>query len=244
MASSSFIYNCLCGSRLAVDEFYAQKMLRCPSCRKFVILPAESDGVAFFPDFDFETTRLSLRLVKGKDWKALHEIYKAPQNYAYELSQPDSRQETRRKIRRSLFPAQFVRSNILLLVLEKKEDGELVGAISVTFKMPYYTADLGFMLRPDFHNQGLGSESVAAVCQFLFKQIGVEKISAMTDARNTASRGLLEKVGFLQEGYLHKFFYHPDRGWLDAPIYSLLASSSEARREEELPRTSAKLQKP
>ncbi|WP_411847501.1 GNAT family N-acetyltransferase [Roseibacillus persicicus] len=231
MGSSSFVYNCLCGSRLAVDEFFSRKMLQCPSCRKFVILPSERDGVASYPQFEFETSRLALRLARRKDWRALHEVYNAPQNFAYELSQPDTERGTRDKIRRSLFPSKFAKSNILLFTLCKREENEILGAISVTFKLPYYAADLGFMLRTDCQNQGFGTESVAGICQFLFQRIGVEKISAMTDAKNKACRTVLEKTGFTREGYLNKFFHHPERGWLDAPLYSLFASPPDATSE-------------
>lgn len=211
---------------MAVDDFYSGKMLRCPSCRKFVIVPTDHDGAAFYPRFEIHTSRLNLTLAKKSDWRALHEIYRDSRNYCYEISSPDTEKETLDKIKRSLFPARFAKSGILLFRISRKEDNAVLGAISVSFRLPYYSVDLGFMVGQDFQGQGYGSEAIAAISEFLLNQIGVEKISAMADSNNAPCRAVLEKVGFKQEGFLKKFFFHPDRGWLDSPLYALFRQSS------------------
>ena len=62
---------------------------------------------------------------------------------------------------------------------------------------------------------------VGAVCQWLIQELKVEKISAMCDSKNRSCWSLLERVGFHSEGMIRKFYHHPERGWLDSPVYAL-----------------------
>ncbi|MDH6364121.1 RimJ/RimL family protein N-acetyltransferase [Enterococcus sp. PF1-24] len=67
--------------------------------------------------------------------------------------------------------------------------------------------ELGFVLHPDFQKQGLMTEVVTAVSDFLLQR-GIIKVYAYCFQENVASRNLIEKCGFIleQEG---TFFAEP-----------------------------------
>lgn len=56
-------------------------------------------------------------------------------------------------------------------------------------------AEIGFTLAPGAQGHGYATEAVGAVLGYTFKRLGVGRIEAYADARNTPSIALLERVG-------------------------------------------------
>ena len=63
-------------------------------------------------------------------------------------------------------------------------------------------AELGFTLAREHQKQGYATEAVHAVLDRLFRLQGLHKVTGECDARNTASAGLMERLGFTLEGRL------------------------------------------
>ena len=83
-------------------------------------------------------------------------------------------------------------------------------------------AEIGFTLAPAYQKQGFATEAVGAVLDRLFRVQGMHKVAAECDARNAASAGLLERLGFTREGLLRQQTYLKGE-WTDDLIYGLLA---------------------
>ena len=69
-----------------------------------------------------------------------------------------------------------------------------------TGEMPEGDIEIGYFLRKDEWGPGYVSEAVARVLEFAFSVACLEEIVAVIDPRNTASRKVLERTGFLSEG--------------------------------------------
>lgn len=80
-------------------------------------------------------------------------------------------------------------------VLER-EQGFLIGGCG--FKGPPVegTVETGYSLLPQFMGKGYGTEMIEGLVAWAFRQPGVERVRAETDAGNTASRRLLARLGF------------------------------------------------
>ncbi|MHB9287422.1 GNAT family N-acetyltransferase [Halobacteriales archaeon Cl-PHB] len=65
-------------------------------------------------------------------------------------------------------------------------------------------AELGYWLVPEFHGEGYGKVAVALAVEYAFQTFGVSGVSADAYAFNDASQGLLESLGFEQEGRRRK----------------------------------------
>ena len=72
--------------------------------------------------------------------------------------------------------------------------------------------ELGFHLRPKFWGQGYAAEAAAAAIQYAFDTLGAEGLFAGHNPRNTASKRVLERIGFRyvrDEYYEPTVLYHP-----------------------------------
>jgi [ribosomal protein S5]-alanine N-acetyltransferase len=84
-----------------------------------------------------------------------------------------------------------------------------------------HQAEIGYLLAKPYWGQGIMTAVVHKACEFAFAEFGVVKIFAHVFAGNAASARVLEKCGFVQEGYLRK--HHLKQGrFLDAKLFGLL----------------------
>jgi RimJ/RimL family protein N-acetyltransferase len=79
--------------------------------------------------------------------------------------------------------------------------------------------EIGFHLRPTFWGQGLAEEAGRAVVAYAFEKLNVKGLFAGHHPANTASRRVLEKLGFT---FTHEEFYPPTG--MKHPSYLLLPS--------------------
>lgn len=81
-----------------------------------------------------------------------------------------------------------------------------IGVVSVEdadWKRP----ELGYWLVPEVHGEGYGTEAVALVVEFVFRSYDTPAIGAGAFAFNDASQGLLESLGFTEEGRRRKYMF-------------------------------------
>ena len=82
---------------------------------------------------------------------------------------------------------------------------------------------MGVHLRPEYWGQGLAQEAGRAVINLAFETLAVKSLFAGHHPENTASRRLIEKLGF---HFTHEEFYPPTG--LNHPSY-LLANPGISR---------------
>jgi RimJ/RimL family protein N-acetyltransferase len=80
-------------------------------------------------------------------------------------------------------------------------DGDRVGVVELD-PVDHETgvAELGVWIHPDRHRRGYAREAVELVVDYAFAELRVHKVTANAYAGNEASRGMLESVGFVEEG--------------------------------------------
>jgi|GEM_PF-6753862 len=228
MEAPSHDYTCVCRTQMTVDRFLARRLVRCPRCLAFVRVPGNPGEGAEHFSFLCESARLRIEPAAPRHWREVQAILSDRRNYHYEISNPTSPRETRKRLRRSRYPAGFARSNKLTLRATRLGGGDTVAVVHVNFHQPWHAAEIGFMVHADSHRQGFGRESVEAACDHLQTRGGVEKVTAMCDSRNAACIALLEGCGFVREGFAIKSFYHVERGWIDSPIYARYRESADS----------------
>lgn len=67
------------------------------------------------------------------------------------------------------------------------------------------------------------SESLAAVIEFFFTQVGINRIESQHDPRNPNSGGVMKKCGMVYEGTKRQADFS-NKGIADACMYSILRS--------------------
>lgn len=109
-------------------------------------------------------------------------------------------------------------------------DGHAVGSIGVFVKGDVYrkSAELGYWLSRPYWGRGIMTGAVRKICGEAFSRFDVVRIYAEPFAVNKASRRVLEKAGFRQEGLLRNSVFK--NGVLqDSCIYSLLKEEFQGK---------------
>lgn len=106
-------------------------------------------------------------------------------------------------------------------------DDALVGTVTLyEWDRRHRRVEVGFMLRRDLHGQGLAAEAVRAVLTFAFDAMAVHRVEADTDPDNAASRALLTRLGFREEGHARERWFTFGT-WKDSVLHGLLATDYE-----------------
>ena len=105
------------------------------------------------------------------------------------------------------------------LMLRKPEDVPIgvVGYFSSYRALDTMDVWYAITLR-DQRGQGLGSEAVELLVDYLFSHRMLERVGATTDVENPASVRLLEKLGFRREGTLRRALFHHGT-WHDVAVF-------------------------
>jgi RimJ/RimL family protein N-acetyltransferase len=80
--------------------------------------------------------------------------------------------------------------------------GDFIGGIGLTVDRRFDRAEAGYWLGRPYWGQGLMSEALAALLQFGFTELGLNKIYATHIAGNPASGRVMLKNGMVKEGEL------------------------------------------
>lgn len=88
-------------------------------------------------------------------------------------------------------------------------------------------ANLGYWMGQDFAGQGLMSEAVRLVVAYAFDSLSLHRIHAAFLPGNMASRRVLEKNGFGEEGYATNYL-QIDGKWADHVLFGLTRERYDA----------------
>ena len=84
-------------------------------------------------------------------------------------------------------------------------------------------AHIGYCIGKAWWHQGITAEALKTVMDFLFDEVGVNKIESRHDPRNPNSGAVMRKCGMQYEGTLRQSDWN-NQGICDASYYGLLAS--------------------
>lgn len=117
--------------------------------------------------------------------------------------------------------ADYENSNVYNWAIEL--DGEAIGSIGVAnFSDRSEWAELGYCIGYDFWNKGIMTEAVGAVIGYLFREIGVNRISILHAVKNPASGRVAQKCGLTYEGTKREYFKAASGELLDIAEYAIL----------------------
>ena len=118
----------------------------------------------------------------------------------------------------------YARSDFYHWTIVPDDLGEPVGSISaVGHDDRTSIAHIGYCLGKAWWHQGYMSESLAAVIEFFFTQVGINRIESQHDPRNPNSGGVMKKCGMVYEGTKRQADFS-NKGIADACMYSILRS--------------------
>ena len=85
--------------------------------------------------------------------------------------------------------------------IAKKEDDEPVGSIGVVhINEKVRSVEIGYCIGREYWHQGITSEALAAVMEYLLHEVGADRIESRHDPRNPHSGAVMRKCGLRYEG--------------------------------------------
>ncbi|WP_196140403.1 GNAT family N-acetyltransferase [Aliikangiella sp. G2MR2-5] len=115
-----------------------------------------------------------------------------------------------------------------LVVTEVENDkalGEIVFRIEDEVNL---RAEIGYRIAPQAGGKGLATKGCRLLIDYLFAELGLFKVVAKCDPRNTASYRVMEKLGMVREAHFKKHFKIGER-WTDQYDYGLLKEDWKSR---------------
>lgn len=115
----------------------------------------------------------------------------------------------------------------------RQSDKALLGGISLSNlrRGVAQAGSLGYWIGAEHARRGYMSEALFALLDFSFGPLGLHRVEAACLPHNAASRRLLLKLGFEEEGLARGYLRIAGR-WQDHVLYGLLAEDFAARRQQ------------
>ena len=169
-----------------------------------------------------ETPRLILRRAVREDAQAMLRNWASDPEVTKFLTWPthDSIDVTRTVLESWL--AEYEKDNYYQWMIVLKEIGEPIGSISVVRQnQRVEAAEIGYCIGSAWWHQGIMSEALAAVINYLFTEVGMNRIAACHDPNNPHSGGVMRKCGMQYEGTTRASDRN-NQGICDASYYAIV----------------------
>jgi ribosomal-protein-alanine N-acetyltransferase len=174
-----------------------------------------------FPRLD--TPRLMLRQMQPADAEAVRRLFGDPAvTRYYDLDTLTDVQQALALIQRQ--NERFERREGLrwgLTLKQGRRRDQVIGTCGYRFVPASAQGELGYDLARPHWRQGLMTEALRAVIRFGFQELRLNRIQALVMLGNKASVGLLDKLGFKEEGVLREYVYFKS-AFHDLRCFSLL----------------------
>lgn len=113
--------------------------------------------------------------------------------------------------------------NIYNWTIELKEIGEVIGNICIVkLDEKNYSCEIGYCLSKIYWGKNITTESLKAVIDYLFSEIGFNRIVAQHDTNNAASGRVMLKSGMNYEGTQRQVQIRNDKDFYDLAVYAIL----------------------
>jgi RimJ/RimL family protein N-acetyltransferase len=120
-------------------------------------------------------------------------------------------------------PSMWLAGERAELTIRDTATGEFAGQIGLYYQEPTTgQAMIGYGMLPQWRGKGYATRAVRLLADWAFQQVGIARLIAGTAPENVASQRVLERVGFLREGYLHSRLPGAGGGRIDDLLYALL----------------------
>lgn len=100
----------------------------------------------------------------------------------------------------------FERGEAATFAITRRDEGKLIGAVSLRFTPGDRRAELGYWVGRPYWGQGIGTEAATAVVDWGFRDRDLNRIYAHHMTRNPASGQVMVKIGMQHEGTLRQHY--------------------------------------
>ena len=177
-----------------------------------------------------ETSRLLLRKAVQEDADAMFRNWASDPEVTKYLTWPTyEKVETAYQIL-DLWAREYEKPDYYQWMIVLKELGEPIGSISVVRQNDRVEeAEIGYCIGSHWWHRGIMTEALAAVIEYLFTEVGMNRVAARHDPNNPHSGGVMRKCGMKYEG-TNRACDRNNQGICDAAQYSILRGERQKPR--------------
>jgi RimJ/RimL family protein N-acetyltransferase len=170
------------------------------------------------------TQRLRIRALTPADIDDVFAYESDPEVCRYLPYEPRSRDEVAEKLAQwSAALAMAGEGDFWRLAIERAGEPGVIGDIYFALKSTRDgTGEIGWVLHPGHNRHGYMTEAATAILDLAFTELGLHRVTAMLDARNTASAALCLRLGMRREAHFVADQWFKGE-WSDTQVYALLA---------------------
>lgn len=146
-----------------------------------------------------ETSRLTMRKILPSDCADVYDYSHRPETSRYLLWSPHANLRYTKKYL-SYVQTAYRNEEFYDFALVDKESGRMIGTCGFTsFDLRNNSAEIGYVLHPDFWGKGLAKEAVLRLMTFGFAELRLHRLSAKIMTENEASKKVALKCGMRHE---------------------------------------------
>ena len=147
-----------------------------------------------------KTDRLILRKISGDDVEDMYE-YSCDAHVTEYLTWSPHPDKTYTLEYVSYLQSRYRTGDFYDWAVVLKDTGKMIGTCGFTrFDYANNSAEIGYVLNPAYHGQGIATEAVLATLDFGFSRLGLNRIEGKFMVENGASRRVMEKCSMTFEG--------------------------------------------
>jgi RimJ/RimL family protein N-acetyltransferase len=176
------------------------------------------------PAYRIETERLVIRCYGSSDVQMLansvaESVEHLKQWMPWAHAEPEEFQVKVERVQR--FRGKFDLGEDFIYGIFNKDETRLLGGTGLHTRIGDEQLEIGYWMHKDFTNQGLVTESTAALIKVAFEIVNIHRLEIHCDPGNLPSASIPRKLGFTHEGTLRAKTRFLDR-WSDSMVWGLL----------------------
>ena len=169
-----------------------------------------------------ETSRLILRRAVREDTEAMFRNWASDPEVTKFLTWPAHSNIAVSEMVIGSWLQEYEKESYYQWMIVLKELDEPIGSISVVRQNDRVEeAEIGYCIGRRWWHKGIVSEALSAVIEYLFTEVGVNRVAARHDPNNPHSGGVMRKCGMKYEG-TNRACDRNNQGICDAAQYSIL----------------------
>ncbi|RYG79440.1 MAG: N-acetyltransferase [Alphaproteobacteria bacterium] len=157
-------------------------------------------------------TRVALRLPQMRDYAEWYALRRASQDFLRPFAPRWTELDLQRRVfamrvRRARQEAEEGTDYTFFMFRPESQGGDLLGGITLSNirRRAAQFVSLGYWMGQTYAGKGLMTEGVGLILPFVFETLDLHRIHAAFLPTNTASRRVLEKNGFVEEGFAQSY---------------------------------------
>ena len=171
------------------------------------------------------TDEITLRKIILSDLDSLFEIYS---NEKLFLHSPVMLKKNKDTVANMIghFERDYNKKKVIFLGISVNSDPEnIVGVAEIfDYNREVNMITIGYRINDRFWGRGIATKTVKAMVEYLFNDIGINRIQAFVMPENTKSLNVLRRNNFVEEGTVRQGYVWKGKGVVDLVLFSMIKS--------------------